>query len=385
MPRPPAGARLYQRPDTGIFYIRDSGCGDRSTGTRDRRTAETALATYIAQRGRPIGKAASPEVMTISHALALYGGEHAPHVSDPVRIGYTIDALLSFWGDLPVSTITRANCRRYGEDRRKPGRRDPKTGAPLEWHPVAPGTIRRELGTLRAALNHCVREGHLERAPHVFLPEKPPPKDRWLTRSEVARLLRACWRNQRTRHLARFILIGIYTGTRKEVILGLQFLPSLRTGWIDTEAGLLYRRGQDAGETRKRRPTVRLPRQLLTHARRWQRQGDRFAIHYRGARVASIKSAWAKVTAEAGLEGVTPHTLRHTAITWAMQRGAATADVVGFFGVSLQILERVYWHHHPDFQGSAVAAMETRVSVRPHRLKRPESRESGTNAGSNRE
>ena len=368
MPRKPAGARLYRRPGSGIFVIRDTGGWFQSTGTRCRREAEAQLARYIAQRGRPIGGPALPESMTVGEVLARYGDEHAPHVADPARIGYVIQALLGFWADLPVTAITRANCRLYGEQRRKPGRRHRQTGEPLEWFPVAPGTIRRELGTLRAALGHCVREGYLATAPHVFLPSKPPPRDRWLTRSEAARLLKACWRNPRARHLARFVLVGLYTGTRKEVILGLQFSASVSAGWIDIESGRLYRRGQGDSETRKRRTTAKMPRQLLAHARRWERGGDRYVVNIRGARVASIKTAWATATAEAGLEGVTPHTLRHTAITWAMQGGARIADAAGYFGVSQEVLERTYFHHHPDFQESAVSAMESRVSVQSHKL-----------------
>ncbi len=34
------------------------------------------------------------------------------------------------------------------------------------------------------------------------------------------------------------------------------------------------------------------------------------------------------------------------------------ADAAGFFGVSMETLERVYFHQHPDFQKSAVEAME---------------------------
>lgn len=359
MPRPSAGARLYRRAETGIWQIRD-GSTFVSTGTRDRREAEAALARHIAARDRPIGGPQLPENMTVAEALAAYGAEHAPHAADRFRIGHAITALLPFWSDLPISAITRANCRHYGEQRRRRSA-DNAVGVP-----IATGTIRRELGTLRAALNHCVREGYLARAPHVFLPEKPAPRDRWLTRSEAARLLHAAYRNPRTRHVARFILIGLYTGTRKATILELSFMPSTTAGWIDTAAGLLYRRGSAATETSKRRPTARLPRQLHAHARRWERAGQRWAVEFRGARVASLKSAWRAACAAAGLEGVTPHTLRHTAITWAMQRGAAPADVAGFFGVSLEVLERTYWHHHPDFQSSAVAAMERGVSVRSH-------------------
>jgi hypothetical protein len=55
-----------------------------------------------------------------------------------------------------------------------------------------------------------------------------------------------------------------------------------------------------------------------------------------------------------GLKNVTPHSLHHT----AMHRGVTIADAAGYFGVSTATLERVYWHHHPDFQRSAVEAME---------------------------
>lgn len=57
---------------------------------------------------------------------------------------------------------------------------------------------------------------------------------------------------------------------------------------------------------------------------------------------------------------MTPHTLRHTAITWAMQNGAQKWDVAGYFGVSMETLERTYGHHHPDYQATAVEAMERR-------------------------
>ena len=39
MPTTAKGARLYRRRDTGFYLIRDTGRGERSTGTRDRREA----------------------------------------------------------------------------------------------------------------------------------------------------------------------------------------------------------------------------------------------------------------------------------------------------------------------------------------------------------
>ncbi|MBC7138671.1 MAG: site-specific integrase [Defluviimonas sp.] len=358
MPQKAKGARLHQR-KTGIWYIRDTGRHDISTGARSRRDAEIALANYIATRGRPAGPAAAEE-MTVGECLSIYGTEHAPHVADPVRIACAILPIDRFFGGLKVSAVTGATCRRYGNTRVKPGKRDPETKEVLEWLPVSPGTIRRELGVLRAALQYCHREGHLLSVPGVALPDRPPSKDRWLTRDEAARLLRAAWLNPHSKHLARFILVGIYTGTRKTAILGLQYHANTTGGWVDLERGLMHRRGNAQRETKKRQTTARLPRPLLAHLRRWAGAGSRHVVSEGGARIGDIKTAWRRACREAGLADVSPHTLRHTAITWAMQNGAQKWDVAGYFGVSMETLERTYGHHHPDYQATAVEAMERR-------------------------
>src|SRR6202040_1635406 len=54
---------------------------------------------------------------------------------------------------------------------------------------------------------------------------------------------------------------------------------------------------------------------------------------------------------------VTPHTLRHTAITWQAQLGVPPHEICGFFGITLEVFERVYGHHHPDYQSNAVNAL----------------------------
>lgn len=117
---------------------------------------------------------------------------------------------------------------------------------------------------------------------------------------------------------------------------------------------------KDQRETKKRQTTARLPRPLLAHLRRWAGAGSRHVVSEGGARIGDIKTAWRRACREAGLADVTPHTLRHTAITWAMQNGAQKWDVAGYFGVSMETLERTYGHHHPDYQATAVEAMERR-------------------------
>ncbi|WP_246032840.1 site-specific integrase [Falsirhodobacter xinxiangensis] len=274
---------------------------------------------------------------------------------DPVRILSAIDALLPFWGKLTVSTVRAETCRRYGKSRVT------SKGMPKgKTRPIGDATIRRELGTLRAAIGYCHAEGYILSAPPVTLPEKPAAKDRWLTRDEAAKLLWTAYRSRRAKHLARFILIGLYTGTRKDAILRLHFSANTVGGWIDTSSGLLYRRSNSERASKKRQPPARLPNRLMAHVSRWERMGARFPVEYQGARCGDIKTGWAALAEESGLTDVTPHTLRHTAITWAMQRGAAIWDAAGFFGASVETIESTYGHHHPAFQESARKAMDRR-------------------------
>ena len=348
MPRPAKGARLWRRRDTGQWVIID-GKNQRRTGTADRREAEEALAQYLIGRTRPSGPA-EPEGITVADVLDIYATEHAPTTVDPERIANAIMPLIDFWGELPVSAITAGTCRRYAADRRiyKGTKRE---------RPAGIGTVRRELGCLSAALKYCHGEGYLTRAPEVKLPERKAPRDRWLTREEVARLIRAARASKRSRHLAPFILVAVYTGTRKEAILGLRFGAHAAGGWIDTERGVLYRAADDVRQTRKRKPPVRMPRKLLAHARRWERNRT-WVVQFKGNRVGSIKTAWRSVAKKAGLEDVTPHTLKHTAVTWAMHRGVPLADAAGFFGTTIATLESVYLHHHADFQKDTADAMD---------------------------
>ena len=272
----------------------------------------------------------------ICDALAYYGSEHAPTTADPRRIGTAIAALARFWGELVVSAIKAATCRRYMRERG-----------------VSDGTVRYELAILRAALKHCEREGYLTAAPVVWLPPKPPSKDRWLTRDEAARLLDVA-----PPHLRMFVLIGLYTGTRMDATLRLQWFPNRDGGHVDLDSGWLYRSSAFARQTSKRQTPARIPRQLLDHLRQWREHSRQYIVEWQGKPIRKIDRAWHVAIASAGIDYCTPHVLRHTSITWVMQGGATLADAAGFFGVSMKVLESVYYHAHPDYQASAVEAME---------------------------
>ena len=135
--------------------------------------------------------------------------------------------------------------------------------------------------------------------------------------------------------------------------------PSRGRGHIDLERGVFYRRRQGSKATKKRQTPVRLPERLLAHLRRWQWLGiaRHAVVEWNGKPIASVRKSFAAAAAAAGIDrhitrtSCTPHILRHTAATWA----------AGWLGMSPEVLERVYGHHHPDFQRDVAERMSARV------------------------
>lgn len=360
MPRPKKEARLYlrKRKDRDpVYVIRDEGGFERSTGTGCLEEAEANLAAHIEQKYRRSGPAQASEI-TIGKILTIYAEEYAlTEVADPARIGYAIDALDEFWGDLTAAECKGATCRRYAASRYRVDRNGEK-------HPISDGTIRRELGVLQAAFNYCAREGYLIGAPLVTRPPEPAGKEAWLSRVEVAALIRAArgLRLDGSRQLVRWILASFYTGTRKKAALALAIdLPSPVHGWIDSTSGILYRGGYEERETKKRKGIARVPRKFLNHVRRWKRMGARYVCEdYQGNRVGDIKSGFRAARIAAGLgPEVTPHVMKHTAITHAIQNGATLSDAASFFNTTIETIQKVYWHHSPYAQQTAVDALDS--------------------------
>jgi integrase len=273
-----------------------------------------------------------------------------PNHARPEETKARIKALDRFFGDRVLSYVTGETCRAYVAQR--------STDA----------AARRELEDLRAAINYHRRENLHDKIVSVVLPNERIPRDRWLTRSEAARLIRSSWRyrevqkgyatGRRSRqHIARFILVALYTGTRASAVCGAAFERVSGAGYIDLDRGVFYRRPAGKRETKKRQPPVPLPAQLLAHLRRWKRQGQRFAVEWNRKPVKSIRKAFASAVDDAGLGGdVIPHTLRHTTATWLMQTGTDMWQAAGYLGMTVEMLSARYGHHHPDHLSGAKRA-----------------------------
>ena len=162
------------------------------------------------------------------------------------------------------------------------------------------------------------------------------------------------------RHLARFILIGLYTGTRSSAIAASSPVRSDGSAYVELDEGIFYRLAQGQRATNRRQPPVPLPHRVLAHLRRWRDKGiaNTHFVEFNGKPVKSVKTAFKSAVRLAKLGGgVTPHTLRHTAATWLMQRGVGLWQAAGYLGMSVETLARVYGHHHPDHVRDAAKAI----------------------------
>jgi integrase len=376
MPPTSKGVRLYKRKaryrngklvGQAVWIIKD-GAQHIATGslastseTKPPREAEQALADYIARKYQPERRRRDIEDIDCADVLSIYLTDIG-EPNDQFEIEARIGRLNEFWGGKTLSQISARTCAAYVKHR---GNR---------------GGARRDLETLRAAINHHANEGFHRGVVRVKLPPKGEARDRWLTRKEAAALIWHCWRYREKqtihsgnskgdpaftdrrplRHISRFVLIGLYTGTRAGAIASASPYAEPGRSYVDLERGIFYRKPIGKRATKKRQTPAPIPPRLLAHLRRWR---DRKLIatcfvEFNGKPVASVKKGFKTAVRLAGLAGkVTPHTLRHTAATWLMQRGAPIWEAAGFLGMSAEVLQETYGHHHPDYLQGAAAAI----------------------------
>lgn len=399
MSRPAKGARLVWRKESrkadgtlrssAGWYIEDGGKrSSTGLGRDDRDEAEKQLAAYIAAKYSPARQRdRDPDQVKIADVVTVYLDEVAPNHAKPKETASRMLAVLKFFEGKTLAQINGKICRAYADQA------------------SSLSVARRQLEDLRAAIKHYHAEGYVTTIPAVVVPDKPEARIRWLTRDEAAKLLRAAWRMRQTwkgqesdrrtgQHLARFILVGLYTGTRSAAICGAAMSPDAGVGFVDLERGVFYRRGQKQRETKKRQPAVRIPDRLLAHMRRWARTPVKvkteargksktvgrmishdYVVEWNGKPIGSVKKAFKAACEAAGLgwyedgifvTDVTPHVLRHTAATWLMKNGASLTEAADYLGMTEAVLRNTYYHQHPDFQAEAASRITAKAPLPRH-------------------
>ncbi len=256
--------------------------------------------------------------------------------------------------------------RRWEGDKRFEGK---ETGT------VGQSTVDKDLRMLRACLNDAMRRRYIPAAlPFKIASPDFAARDEWLTPGEVERMLDLCERRtvegtKKTvwldrNYLRGFILISAATGARKSAVLSLKWDQVYIPRPEDVPKGeLVYNFATDTAGGRpyidfgtavgnKHRPTFpighspALLRWLLFEADR----ESEYVITRHGKPLADVKKGLAALLADAGIsKDVTPHSLKHTAITWMVQANVPFSTIADLTKTSEKILKKHYSHHRPDY------------------------------------
>lgn len=306
-----------------IFTDKDGKRRRRSLGKIERHEVERVAANVVAA-----ATAEQQEAYTVDQVLDMYF-ESTDAISKKTLEFHARD-VRSFFGRT-LAKKAGAGVREYTAARKAK---------------VAPGTIRKELGLLRAALNRAERDGIIERAPFIQLPPAPPPRDRRLTKEEATALMFACEHT----HLLLFVMLAYYTAARSSAIL------SLKWSQVDLE-----KRQIDLGGTgrQKRRAVVAMADNLgvaLYQAK--QAALSPYVVEYGGRRVTTIKKGFKAACVRAGIEDCSPHVLRHTAASLMAARGVPLDKIAQVLGhTNPSVTYRVYARFRPDHLRDAVDAL----------------------------
>jgi len=299
--------------------------GRASLGTTDFEEAKAILNDWFVLNQSKTQEA--PDETTLAEVFARFYEHHGQHLRSAVDIRRTLRYWLEFHGE---ATIKQA----LHQDQQLKFR---------SWlgneKKLSQSSVRNALMIGKSALNWAWKRGDIASVPYVQLvnPPKPEPKGRPLEVEEVARLLDAA----SEQHIRVLIAFMVGTAARTGAIL------DLGLNQIDLEYRLIDLNPKGREQTKKYRPTVKLPDQLVSYVEaRKQTSKSESLILYDGSAVDSVKRSWATTRAASGLEGnVQTYSFRHTIARWLRMQSVPAWEVAAQLG-----------HKAPDYSTTEIYA-----------------------------
>jgi integrase len=206
--------------------------------------------------------------------------------------------------------------------------------ADLEARGLAPATVRKAYTILGKSLRAAVDAGLIPRTPvrSVPLPQDERREMPFLTPAQIAQLAGAIHPRYRA-----LVLVGGYGGLRigEMAALRRRRVDILR-GRVEVAETLAEVRGHlhfGSPKTRAGHRIVPLPRpvaeELAVHLKEWATDDLVFSAPEAGPlRIGSWRRRfWRPAVGDVGLEGLTPHALRHTAVALWIAAGATPKEV----------------------------------------------------------
>ena len=277
----------------------------RSTGSSDLEDAKQRARELILEH-TTVHQAAPAEVAIID-VLDRHYLRHAAALASAQTYRASYKLWGEFFGDDTVLQLSPHRQRQF------------KTW--LEARGLSANYVRRVIGDGKAALNTAWQEAEIQQVPFIKLPPVAAGYPHWAKHDQLVRLLNTPMPD----HLFTYCMIRLNTGSRGDAARDLQPFQ------IDWDAGLIQLNPPGRQQTKKFRPIVPLTDFLRSYLLRLGAV-DRY-VHWHGQRIASIKTTWRGVRADAELPAwFAPRVLRHTVGTELRRRGVPGWDVSGQLG-----------------------------------------------------
>jgi integrase len=253
------------------------------------------------------------------------------------------------FGKRRLDQVTEFAVKHYERDRKGEG--------------ASQATVNRELATLSHLFSHAVKAKWLrpEQKPFVEKGEEPRKPITILTEAQCRKLMSAAYEDSDQR-LWLFVMFGLNTAMRHREIL------AARYDRVDWERRRLFIPEAKAGE--REQPLTKALVEALQRQRKMERDknGWVFPTLIKGQSKAghrtNLARPFARAVVRAGLDPdrVTPHTMRHTAITRLIQAGVDLPTVQRISGHKTLAMVLRYTHVEGSHIDASISALNAAFS-----------------------
>ena len=289
----------------------------------------TSLRDEAEARAKDLIRGVKPEAkaMTVPDAIQAYIDQHlAKKGQDRNVFGATRRAIADHFKRVSVPDVTDRMIETFTEAR--------IAGKWSDGKRIAPQTVRKELNILQAALNFVISK-RLVRGVDPFHLPKPPesqPKDLWMTEKQERKMMDAL--PDQSLDMQIFVRLALSYGARKQAIVDLTW------DQVDFDRGEIDFNRPGAIKTRKRRSRVPMTAQVRDVLMRKSEVRTEAKVIDRNTPL-----RFRTFAESVGLPWVTPHVLKHTAITLMLRAGVSMDSVSALTATDIRTIQKTYRHH----------------------------------------
>jgi integrase len=358
-----------------VSYFDDNGTRkferkkpDENTKTAARDLARKMLADYEKEGQKTFDNAHITFAELAKHYEETYlidpeyvGGRKVAGLRNRYDFEKRLAVIKRFFRNQEIRSITYGDLARFKVVRIKTpvvmgkntrGTAEDKPGNPTQRQRSL-ATVNRELSLLRRVFNVAVENGWVQKNPFecgksLINPGDEQPRQRILSKGEEDKLLAAC--SGVREHLRPIVIMALDTGMRWGDI------KKLRWSDVSFETGLIHIRAFNTKTMRERTVamTQRLTLELEVLEGNSGRESDGLIFGVK----TSVKKAFNKAKAQAGLVDVTFHDLRHTNASRLVAAHLSVAEVGRLLGHTQVTTTYRYVNANEETARRAVAILD---------------------------